>query len=264
MVADPPDGVQGLQYQAVPAPLGRGRLRLPRRGPDAARREHQPDARWRRVVDLARPALRGATRRAARTGQRVRLPGPGRPGRRRDRRRPALLSRPPTGSSSTGFACETARRERGLRRYMWRCWIVPGRPGGGPWLRFAATQGGNRANVTSRGTAWYRQYRFPHERTWSAGRFDILCRFRARPRGIHPESGTGGTGRGRRAAGEAPRWSCRHELLDRRRAVDLAVGVEVGSEGQVDLGGSMDLAADDRQDRNEPGRNRPPDTLGVR
>ena len=107
LVTDPADAVPRLEHQAVPAPLGRDRLRLPRRGPRPARRQPERQPRWRRHVVARRPAVRGRPRRAARARQRVRLPGHRDLRVGRARRRPPRLPGRPTAPGSTGSACGT-------------------------------------------------------------------------------------------------------------------------------------------------------------
>ena len=68
------DAVPRLEHQALPASLGRDRLRVPRRGPGAARREPERQRGRRRDLDVRRPAVRGRPRRAPPARQRVRLP----------------------------------------------------------------------------------------------------------------------------------------------------------------------------------------------
>ena len=98
----------GVEHQAVPASLGRDRLRLPRRGPEPARREPERQPRRRRDLDVRRPAVRRRPRRAPPAGQRVRLPGRGRARVGRPRRRPARLpDGRSTARSSTGCASGT-------------------------------------------------------------------------------------------------------------------------------------------------------------
>ena len=63
--------------------------------------------RRRRVVDVARPAVRGRAGGPPRAGQRVRLPGPRRARRRTRSARSSTPTRWPTASSSTGSACAT-------------------------------------------------------------------------------------------------------------------------------------------------------------
>ena len=102
-----PTAVQGLEHQAVPPSLRRGRVRLPRRGTRAAWREPQPDRGWRRVMDRPGPALCRGTRGAPRTGERLRLPGHASTSVAASSARSCTATRRPTASSSTGCACAT-------------------------------------------------------------------------------------------------------------------------------------------------------------